>query len=243
MVKSTGKLACNGDSSRGSLDEFWFYDNQERLIMDSIYEVNPMPNSKTTYFFYQGDSIIVVKKGGVLEVDTMTVRLNQRGLPVYASVAIQKGHVTYLPTYANDGRLKKISRATIDSSGKAWYITIDSIVYEAGNIITYRSKSDLEGQEQGVIYCSYYVDKFYKQDYDPGGKILALSKGMNLNVREFNVQPFCKNLLKSSGNLKDFECKYEYELDNEGKVFRMNCDIKNRWAKWTNRYDLNYSCK
>jgi hypothetical protein len=208
--------------------------------MDSIQALDTICSIPVgaTRFYYTGDSIIAVGQIWFMKVDSILVKLKENGLPEVSETLTKKKKEYFLPYYNADGTLQKIVQSTLDKSGKTFHTTIDSIIYLAGNIISYREVTDIPGRETATVYCSYYSDKLYKQDFSPTYKILSLSNG--LSMRLFNVQPFCKNLLKSRG---DFE-NYKYELDNEGKVTHMDVTFKSfNVFVWTNQYDYTYFCE
>jgi hypothetical protein len=247
-IECIAKMVCRDDSCRSSVTHFWIYDNHDRLIEDSINAPDTIWSAPeiTKYFHYRGDSIVVSNK----YKEWLVVKVNKSGLPIMTA-ALPEGEGEFsLPVYNSDGTLKRIAVAGVDNFGKITHRTVDSIIYLNGNIVAYREISDLGGFAIRTVYCSYYSDKLYKQEFDPTYKILALMNDDEMSGMQhyFNVQAYSKNLLKSirfgSEKINQETSIYnEYQFDGEGKILRISTILDNSHSKWTNLFDFKYSCQ
>ena len=237
-IECITKVNCHGDSCERSITQFWIYDQQGRLAIDSINAPDTIFNPhRTLYYQYQGDSIISTGQ----YADRLVFKINKDGVAVFTGCQVRKKYANFwLPFYNADGTIKKIESGSVSVTGDSALAIIDSIIYFDSNIVAYRS-TGVFGLNC-TVHCTYYSDKPNIHDFNPTYKILALSNPLGPTFGVFNVQAYSKNLIK------DIQCggrrkSYDYEIDEEGKVMKMKLiDTSDVYVN-TNQYTFKYSCR
>ncbi len=241
---STTLLA--GRSNERTITEFWIYDSQGRLIIDSINAPDTLAATpaRTEHYEYRGDSII----GTGPYSRYMVIKVNPvNGLPLSNT---QKYGIEYRAFYNAAGALDKVERSEewVDKNGAKHngLCKMDSIIYLNGNIIAYRTDDAPRGIK-ATTYCTYFANKLYAHELKPTDKRLALCYTLDGGIGFLNVQVFSKNLLKSSES-NSVKKSYTYKLDSENKVTQMSTKIeewglnKSEYRTWTNRFSYKYLC-
>jgi len=222
-----------------SFTRFWLYDEQGRLVLDSVNAPDTLWAAPiyTEHYSYAGDTIT----GRGRYTGTMALKTTADNLPL---ICILPDSAKYRALYNSDGKLEKviIARGGVNERGKheVEYSAIDSIIYFQGNIISYQYSGLLNYK----AHCMYLEDSLYKQDYNATDRLLALIGRPDEVPGFFNAQVFSKELLHSE------ECgytkTYSYQLDKHGKVVGIDKTYDSGvpgTKTTTTHYAFKYSCK
>jgi hypothetical protein len=239
-VQCVTVLAMQQNGKPMSVTEFWAYDSLGRLIVDSINEPDKIwaPVS-TEYFHYSGDSIFGNGEHNFPGIDSIIIKITKEGFPVMTSISPNHGGDYFVPYYNADGTINMV-KSTRQNGSAVVYTTIDSIVYSDGDIVSYHSKSG--NGDNFIAQCTYYSDKLYSQPFNPTYKMLGVSNGLIPLQGIFNVQVYSKNLIKTM-EFNGVNRRYEYQVDEDGKVIHMNITFKDAVYTHTNKYSFKYSCE
>ena len=225
----------------------WLYDDQGRLIGDSVYSLSSQAQSPPAvgeYFSYQGDSVFHLTNTG----DTAITILTAKGLP--ASELLPYG-LQYKTYYYPNGELKKMeqTRPSINKRGEldSETTTCDSIIYVDGNIVRYRVRYKFPVDTFFWVACHYYEGyEIQSPEFYPFGKITGLSNNPMNQFGCLNVSLFSKNLIRN------MECPgaslvFIFRFDKEGKVTGFDRQFIYGYGDGTTAYrdrnEIKYSCK
>jgi hypothetical protein len=232
---------CPGPDTSFETKHLWYYDSVGRLIKDSATtEDRSMSGMYTTeYYRYSNDSIFVDDLKGYKTI----IVTNKGGYPVETYITYPTSSVSYQATYNDDGSLKKITCYSISLPDRkqASNRIIDSIIYQKGNIVSYRHSYTHDGEQiDWSVNYSYYTDKVNNRIFVPNDKI----KGLNVWMNGFlhRIQPLCKNLIKSTSALKQTD-NYEYDFDKSGNVTGMKKTTIDKVKAHSSQWKFDYSCK
>jgi hypothetical protein len=221
-----------------TLTQLWFYDEQGRLIEDSISSSRDINILRSTeYYSYTNDTIIGVSADG----SKIFFKTSKDGLPVQivTNYFMNAGKTcSRNASYNGDGTLQKI---IIEESERNE--VIDSIVYSGGNIVSYTSTYSypwIKGHEKYT--CTYYTDKDYAV-YNPTFKMWGLSNWETAS--RVNVQAYSKNLLKSISEEKgEYFSSYTYMLDKHDRITDIVRTHKQKAVPpYSKQFKIEYLCK
>jgi hypothetical protein len=250
-------LYVNGPSDAQT--SFWFYDAQGRIVKDSsFYQVQ--------YFEYGGDSVLSFTRFVDSERewrpegnDTIIIKLDKRGVAVSE---LRPYGVRYQIYYSADGNVDKmeIVQPTINKSGllDKFVTTCDSIVYSAGNIISYRVINADNPYlpkllKKFTVKCDYYDKEISSMEFYPLGKLRGLSENPMQTLGSFNVSLFSKNLISKMESPYD-SVEFTFQFDEDGRVVSfdrrfgsvsgsLNYDYRNLNREDVDHNLIRYECK
>lgn len=175
----------------------WVYDDQGRLINDSII----YSDSGTNYqggsnYEYHGDVIYNIRTQYPDTKDTSYIKLNKQGVP-------QSEQCTYGLRYEAhtdaEGKLKRYEmiQAFVNKWGQLdeWHTVADSVIYNNGDIVSFRVSTHLKDSFY-TVQCEYYDKEVSNADIYPAGNITGLSQNPMQYFGSVNVSLFSKHLLK-----------------------------------------------
>ena len=202
---------------------YWYYDKEGRLTGDSIRysygNQNEQDYRNAESFVYIQDSVIMLGYNN----DTSYTRFTASGMPM--SEALPFGNFAHA-YYKPNGEMWKfdISRAAVSRRGQIEYLTTvsDSIVYDNGNIVSYRFRNPnalktVLYDTPLYVYCTYYDYDIRAMDFYPIMRIKGLSDNQMSQWGSLDPALFSRHLVKSI-ETPTFRLSFKYVIDEEGKV-------------------------
>lgn len=213
---------------------YWTYDSHGALIKDSTAGTSYY-NSQIVVHHYKYAIDSIVKSSSY--IDTAIVYFNSKGLPAYERIMFG---VTSNMYYNDKGELETIEyrRPYINYYGKLDTIVrrCDSIVYNNGNIVSYRINPVMGDTAFHTVTCTYYDREGSWLDIYPCDKFSGFTNQERAYLGDLNVSIFSKHLVKKV--LADsVVVDYTYKYDSKNRL--EECSIYSNYAD--NKSIPNYS--